>query len=1261
MKILKISGKNLASLAGEFCVDFEQEPLASAGLFAISGPTGAGKSTLLDALCLALYDATPRMLKIGRNGTVLPDAGKDSVSVQDPRTLLRRGAGEGHAEVDFVGNDEIRYRARWNVRRSRAKATGVLQPQLMSLQRLHDQVALGGTRTEVLAEIEQRIGLSFEQFTRAVLLAQNEFSAFLKTEENERGALLETLTGSAIYSAISRRAFERYRLEQLATQRLSGRLADQAPMPAEARAELDAHSSAADAALAVLDQRKSTLEQHLRWHQEAGKLQRAVDAAHAAVAESLARVEEAAPRRRRIATIDALQAARPQLAESARLEAEAAGLRDAIHGADQQLQRALEAQQAATLALADASARQQASEEAQRAAGPQLDVAKALDASIAALAPSHQTAHQALQAAARELAGAGTARDDKARQLADTLKTQQQGAQWLAAHQRWELLSAEWPRWDTLFAQAGKAAAIDASAAAALAAAEATLRAARDSHAETTRAFEQAATELSERETERQQTIAALTAFDGEQLRAQRQALEQQRDKLASAEKIWTELAAAGQRLQQTAAQAQQLAAAKVQAEAALAAATAQAGALQAALDQAERSLGAAERACADKVVDLRATLAEGEPCPVCGGEEHPYQHGDAGTVLRQMLAGLRKEVTQCRSTLQENLSSQAAQGAIIASNSKQLQVAERDMKELSAVVERCEAAWETHPLASTAPQEGRGAWFAAEQASVKDASHRLDEHENAARAAAAARDTAQQACDKSAAEHARHQQAVIGAGAALARADADHAALTEKRELAAGTVAGLLDELDGAFAYDDSDLFASGPDQGDWRSDWRGNPAAFRAARGTEANQWRERASQQAARVGQIAMLEAEHGAALNRHEQLQLVHDTAAADFARVDADIAAKRVQRAGIWEGRPVGEVERTLAQAVDAARGAAAAQSHAAQQAAQAEARAREALAHTGARQTAVTCAAAAAQEQLAQWLSAFAAGHAHLDPVTDIAHLKELLEQDSAALARERDALHAIDGGAASARTVLAERRAQYEQHQQSAPLDAGDEAALTQALEQLLAERSAAHDMAGALRLQIAQDTARRESAQEMMAAIEQQQQVELRWGRMNELIGSADGKKFRNYAQQFTLDVLLGYTNSHLQQLAKRYRIERIVNAAGPSLGLMVRDQDMGGEIRSVNSLSGGESFLVSLALALGLASLSSNRVRVESLFIDEGFGSLDSDTLRVAMDALDGLQSMGRKVGVISHVQEMTERIATRILVQPAGGGSSTVSVG
>jgi exonuclease SbcC len=215
-------------------------------------------------------------------------------------------------------------------------------------------------------------------------------------------------------------------------------------------------------------------------------------------------------------------------------------------------------------------------------------------------------------------------------------------------------------------------------------------------------------------------------------------------------------------------------------------------------------------------------------------------------------------------------------------------------------------------------------------------------------------------------------------------------------------------------------------------------------------------------------------------------------------------------------------------------------------------------------------------------------------------------------------------------------------------------------ALRRAQSDRDAAHEAAAGLAMRIREDDQRRERARSMMAEIERQRAIEDRWAKLAELIGSADGKKFRNYAQQFTLDVLLGYANTHLAQLARRYRLERVVSAAGPSLALMVRDQDMGGEVRSVNSLSGGESFLVSLALALGLASLSSNRVKVESLFIDEGFGSLDSDTLGVAMDALDALQSLGRKVGVISHVQEMTERIATKVLVRPAGGGSSAITV-
>ena len=166
----------------------------------------------------------------------------------------------------------------------------------------------------------------------------------------------------------------------------------------------------------------------------------------------------------------------------------------------------------------------------------------------------------------------------------------------------------------------------------------------------------------------------------------------------------------------------------------------------------------------------------------------------------------------------------------------------------------------------------------------------------------------------------------------------------------------------------------------------------------------------------------------------------------------------------------------------------------------------------------------------------------------------------------------------------------------------------------------------------------------------------VSERWAKLNELAGSSDGAKFRRIAQGYTLDILLDYANVQLRELTKRYRLERVPD----TLALQVIDQDMCDEVRTVHSLSGGESFLVSLALALGLSSLSSNRMKVESLFIDEGFGSLDAETLCVAMDALESLRTQGRKIGVISHVQEMTERIPVQVRVNRAGNGRSFLEI-
>jgi DNA repair protein SbcC/Rad50 len=162
------------------------------------------------------------------------------------------------------------------------------------------------------------------------------------------------------------------------------------------------------------------------------------------------------------------------------------------------------------------------------------------------------------------------------------------------------------------------------------------------------------------------------------------------------------------------------------------------------------------------------------------------------------------------------------------------------------------------------------------------------------------------------------------------------------------------------------------------------------------------------------------------------------------------------------------------------------------------------------------------------------------------------------------------------------------------------------------------------------------------------------VRWRALSELVGCSTGAKFRKEAHRLTLEVLLTHANYHLESFARRYQLR--IPAEGQ--GLLLEDCDAGGELRSVYSLSGGESFLVSLALAMGLASLSAEQIPVESLFIDEGFGSLDSESLKVALDALDALQAHGRKVGVISHVPEMAERIGVHIEVKPEGLGRSRV---
>jgi exonuclease SbcC len=1306
MKILRIGGKNLASLAGEFEVDFESEPLASSGLFAISGPTGAGKSTLLDALCLALYDATPRLIKGPRVGNYLPDVGDETLSVADRRTLMRRGTADAFAEVDFVGNDGQRYRARWSVRRSRNRAAGALQPSTMSLQQLPGLQALGGTKTEVLAEAERRIGLSFEQFTRSVLLAQNEFSAFLRTDENERGELLETLTGSAVYSDISRRAFERWRQEQEAMRRLTARLQDHAPLAPDARAGLDAEHAAAQDALAAAETRRASLERQLRWHQELDRLRAAETQADSALAAARADVDAAAERRRRLATLDAVQPARALVTDLNRLAGEQRQVQAQLAAGEHDLARALEAQQQAARGLMEAERKLEAAEDAQRAAAPQLDRAKALDATLDALAPAHAKARAARDGVHAESTQARAALQAKTEERDAGRRALHDAGTWLAAHRTQETLATQWTRWDQRLAQAEQAARQAAASAQALDAARTGAEQAAASAQRTAHALAASVELLDVREAARRQAAASLDAIDADVLRVERRTLDQRREHLASLDHTWQALRTHRGRLADLDAQAAQATQARAAAQEGLEAARAAGSALDAAVAQAERMLKAAQLACADGVEKLRATLVDEEPCPVCGGTEHPYRHQDDR--LHAVLDSLSAELAARRAEQRAGVDRQAAQRAAFDAAGERLAALARERDGLSVALAQLDAEWTDNPLAAEAPDAGdgpdaRGRWLAAELAALRTAYDALENRDADLRRAVLARDAAQQAWDQANREHARLLDAAQTAQGTLARLDAEIAALAARREAAVAALAELLAELDPVLAEACGD---------GWQAHWQREPAGWRQARAHEAHEWTEQATRQAKLQGAIGTLDAEHAALAARVENAGQRLVDADAEFARIDAELAARRVERAGLFEGRAARDVEQVLGAAVAAARQALNACQAASLQAAQSEARVREAQARAAGRIADLQGELAEAGERLGQWIHDFDGSDPTLESVANEQQLAVLLQVGAGWIAQERAALQELDTVVRQATAVLAERRAQREQHERLRedvmPGPAGTDGAahnpiqaamqadtvasasaadvmlasgqepdrepdqapartiaqdvdtVAAALRRAQSERDLAHERTAGLAMRIREDEQRRERARSMMAEIERQRAIEDRWAKLAELIGSADGKKFRNYAQQFTLDVLLGYANTHLAQLARRYRLERVASMAGPSLALMVRDQDMGGEVRSVNSLSGGESFLVSLALALGLASLSSNRVKVESLFIDEGFGSLDSDTLGVAMDALDALQSLGRKVGVISHVQEMTERIATKVLVRPAGGGSSAITV-
>jgi len=1213
MKILAIRLKNLASLAGPFEIDFTAEPLASAGLFAITGPTGAGKSTLLDALCLALFGAVPRLSNIGRE-TKVPEVDNE-ILTSDPRTLLRRGTGSGFAEVDFVGIDGRRYRARWEANRARDKANGKLQGSRQSLMDLdQEQLLSNQSKSEYKQLIEAKLGLNFEQFTRAVMLAQSEFSAFLKADDKDRSELLEKLTNTAIYSQLGRRAYSKSKAAEEVHKELKAQASGITALEPEARAELEQRFNDAQQQLKGQQAQLKQLEQQNTWLKALRQWQEAQRDACEQLQAAELEGQTLAPERLRLQRLEQLAPQRHQFLRQAELSQTLEPLRQQIgQRAAQQndlQQRHAQLQQQ----LLDAGAALTQAQGQHSASAPLLREAFAEQGNLSRLS-------QSLDAAGQQRSRAETASVEGQQSIVQLLEQQrlvgerlERIAGQLAQSAALAPLSDAWnvyrERLQQLMLIGNRLHQGEAELPALEQRSSAAAQQLNEQRAHLELLYHEAGAEP--------QAVAEQIELLGGLLKDNRK----QQRAVEDLARLWAqqqELDQRGQALldkqQAVATQREELNKVGLRAKADLSVAEQTLSVTQALLERQRLARSAS-------VEELREQLQDDQPCPVCGSAEHPYHQPEA--LLHSLGRHDESEEANARKTvdgLKEQLNELRAQvQGLIAQQKEFLQQQEQLVIQQQALAPSLQAHPQSASLLDQDPAK-RDAWLH-QQLEQLQQSITQDENRQGAlltlqKDASRLQQHVQHAVEASqqATQHLHKQQEQLGAD--QQRLEEELASFNQL--LPAEVLDGLRRDPANTFVHLDQQVLQ----------------------RIEQLREHKEEAEEQQQRQ---LTLDKEQDRQLTRQQQLA----DAQQQFDGLSAQQQACQ-QKLGELLGRhsSAEHWQQQLDQAVEQARNA---QATAQQQLQELHQQLIQLGAELKAREERLL-ALEGEQQQLAASIDHWRAGHPELDDEG----LQQLLALDEPQVQHLRQRLLANDKAVEQAKVLLQERQQHLEQHQTQHHGNLVAEE-LTQALETSQQQVLASEQEVAELRAQQSEDQRRQEANQALGQQISNAYNEWQRWARLNALIGSATGDTFRKIAQAYNLDLLVHHANAQLRQLVRRYRLKR----GGSMLGLLVQDTEMGDELRSVHSLSGGETFLVSLALALGLASMASSTLKIESLFIDEGFGSLDPESLQLAMDALDGLQAQGRKVAVISHVQEMHERIPVQIQVRRQGNGLSTLEV-
>jgi len=1339
MRILAIRGRNLASLEGDFSIDFTAEPLASAGIYSISGPTGSGKSTLLDTMCLALFGRTPRTDQARENEVKLRDVSENTLGQGDPRNLLRRGSVSGYAEVDFVALDGYGYRARWSVRRARDKASGALQKVQHSLTGLPSLKEEQGTSSELLKRISELIGLTFEQFTRSVLLAQNDFATFLKADQGEKASLLEKLTGTERYSAISRLIYEKHAAAKQVYEQLMVRLQGVALLTDQEREELDAQLVQVGRSLALLEDQKNAIKLRLDWFAQRDQL--LVEKTKAEADELRARTvcEQNVPRKDYLALVDGVQGAR--------------SLYDAVVSAGRTLtdkeshcsrlaqdtERATEGKELLEKESDSINKRYLEETERFRLLGPDLKKARQLDIQLAESVRTLKESENSLQ----ELTAYYDKEQEKLTQLS-LLCTKTTDS--IAALEKWRTrylakasIAEQLPLLENYLDRAFAAHENMNRSQQTIASLRDTERRQREEtatkkelHAKQLELFHTASQRLEVAQKEQKGVSIDAVQQESKMLRARKELLQH-------ASQCWKSL---GDTRRSQGLLVNEIAKTTALLEMNEGKQFEMALRLDMALhlrQQAKQTYEQAFMAATKDIELLRSKLTDGTPCPLCGSEHHPYAGEDDR--LKQTLAKVEEASVaasanydacwkQCETLKQEAVSLNEK----IDQLNKSLQELETEESRLKAEwlpqeetlkgiypdmpssVDKDQMPFSLLGKSLLRPVESDRKLFPSEEEKTSLHSGQewlpLNAKESQTSLFADEDETSRHKLGKEAFRLESEslspeensglpvsvmtewftEQVIICDDRlkvleelALTYSNLQkELQLLQEDKLRLNSLVGQLDkeltELTGQFTLTHSRIVAEeaacaeqsrllqesllkadelfGHDQ--WQAAWREDTVGFRDKLRSFAVEWQDNKVRLQQEQDNLTRQKAEREGAVNLLDTIgkQLV---AARELVAVRKNAwETIRSSRLLVLDGKDADATEQQMLNALESLKKELDEMGEKLKKQLQLETELRGTYKQLEADVREYQARLSQTKQALQQWLTDF---NATRSKSVDELMLASLLERDTQWIASERNYLQQQENDRITARTTLDDRVRRLAEHDVKRKEMDWDEASypaepeVLQQMQVQCAEKSRELDaLATEIRFKLRTNEENRQKVQSLEKELLQAREVSEHWASLNEIAGSSDGGKFRRIAQGYTLDVLLSYANVQLSELSKRYRLERVPD----TLALQVIDRDMCDEVRTVHSLSGGESFLVSLALALGLSSLSSNRMRVESLFIDEGFGSLDAETLRVAMDALDSLRTRGRKIGVISHVQEMTERIPVQIKVNRGDNGRSYLTV-